>query len=119
EKDVFDKVVEGISTSAKKIRVGAGLDPKTQMGPLVSEEQLNRVCGYLESGFSQGAKATAGGQKKGDKGYFVEPTVLVNTKDDMKVVQEEIFGPVVTAMPFSDPEEILPRANENVYGLAA
>jgi phenylacetaldehyde dehydrogenase len=119
EKDVFDKVIEGISASAKKIRVGSGLDPKTQMGPLVSEEQLNRVCGYLESGFSQGAKAAAGGQKTGDKGYFVEPTVLVDTTEDMKVVQEEIFGPVVVAMPFATAEEIVPRANDNVYGLAA
>jgi phenylacetaldehyde dehydrogenase len=119
EKPVFDKVVDGIAEQAKKISVGSGLDPKTNMGPLVSEEQLNRVCGYLESGISQGAKALVGGQKKGDKGYFVEPTVLVNTTEDMKVVQEEIFGPVVAAMPFSDPEEIIPRANDNVYGLAA
>src|SRR5205807_3632764 len=119
EKEVFDKVVDGVAANAKKIRVGAGLDPKTQMGPLVSQEQLNRVCGYLESGFSQGAKAAAGGQKKGDKGYFVEPTVLVDTTEDMKVVQEEIFGPVVVAMPFSSTEEIIPRANDNVYGLAA
>src|ERR1700733_9795917 len=89
------------------------------MGPLVSQEQLNRVCGYLESGFSEGATALAGGHKKGDKGYFVEPTVLVNTREDMKVVQEEIFGPVVAAMPFNNPEEILPRANDSEYGLAA
>src|SRR5581483_3211257 len=95
EKEVFDKVIDGVAERAKKIRVGAGLDSATQMGPLVSEEQLKRVCGYLESGLSQGAKAVAGGQKKGDKGYFVEPTVLVNTRDDMKVVQEEIFEPVV------------------------
>ncbi len=119
EKEVFDKVVDGVAANAKKIRVGAGLDPKTQMGPLVSQEQLNRVCGYLESGLSEGAKAIAGGQKKGDKGYFVEPTVLVDTTDNMKVVQEEIFGPVVVAMPFTDPEEIALRANDNVYGLAA
>ena len=89
------------------------------MGPLVSEEQLSRVCGYLEAGFSEGAKALTGGKKKGDKGYFVEPTVLVDTHEDMKVVREEIFGPVVAAMPFSDPEEILPRANDSEYGLAA
>ena len=119
EKDVFDKVVDGIAEKAKNIRVGSGLDPKTQMGPLVSEEQLTRVCGYLESGFSQGAKAIAGGHKKGDKGYFVEPTVLVETREDMKVVQEEIFGPVVVAMPFTNAEELVPRANDNVYGLAA
>jgi len=119
EKSVFDKVVDGVAERAKKINVGPGLDPKTEMGPLVSLEQMNRVCGYLDSGVSQGAKAVVGGHKKGDKGYFVEPTVLVNTNDDMKVVQEEIFGPVVVAMPFSDPEEIVPRANDNVYGLAA
>jgi phenylacetaldehyde dehydrogenase len=119
EKPIFDKVVEGIAENAKKIQVGAGLDPNTQMGPLVSEEQLKRVCGYLDSGLSQGAKAMAGGRKHGEKGYFVEPTVLVDTTEDMKVVQEEIFGPVVVAMPFTDPEELVPRANDNIYGLAA
>jgi phenylacetaldehyde dehydrogenase len=119
EKEVFDKVVDGIAEQAKKIKVGPGLDASTDMGPLVSEEQLKRVCGYLDSGFSQGAKAVAGGHKASDKGYFVEPTVLVNTNEDMKVVQEEIFGPVVTAMPFTEPEEIVVRANDNVYGLAA
>jgi len=119
EQSVFDQVVEGVAEAAKKIKVGPGLDASTEMGPLVSEEQLARVCGFLDSGFSQGAKALAGGRKAGDKGYFVEPTVLVNTKDDMKVVQEEIFGPVVAAMPFTDPEEFVTRANENVYGLAA
>jgi phenylacetaldehyde dehydrogenase len=119
EKSIFDRVVEGVADHAKKIKVGSGLEPDTQMGPLVSEEQLKRVCGYLEAGFSEGATAMAGGQKKGDRGYFVEPTVLVNTTENMKVVQEEIFGPVVAAMPFSDPEEILPRANDSAYGLAA
>ena len=109
EKSVFDKVVESIADNAKKIRVGSGLDPKTQMGPLVSEEQLHRVCGYLDSGVKEGAKAVAGGKKHGEKGYFVEPTVLVDTTENMKVVQEEIFGPVVVAMPFSDPEELIAR----------
>jgi phenylacetaldehyde dehydrogenase len=119
EKAVYDQVVEGVAARAKKIKVGPGLDPETQMGPLVSEEQLQRVCGYLEAGFSDGAKAMAGGKKTADKGYFVEPTVLVDTREDMKVVQEEIFGPVVVAMPFTDPEEIVPRANNSDYGLAA
>jgi phenylacetaldehyde dehydrogenase len=119
EKAIYDRVVEGVAEQAKKIQVGSGLDPQTQMGPLVSEEQMNRVCGYLEAGFSEGATALAGGHKSGGKGYFVEPTVLVNTREDMKVVKEEIFGPVVTAMPFDDPEEILPRANDSAYGLAA
>jgi phenylacetaldehyde dehydrogenase len=119
EKSVYDQVVEGVAARAKKIRVGAGLYPDTQMGPLVSTEQLDRVCGYLESGFSEGAKAVAGGKKAGDRGYFVEPTLLVDTNENMKVVKEEIFGPVVTAMPFSDPEEIVSRANDSEYGLAA
>src|SRR4030081_172564 len=99
ERPVFDRVVEGVAAKAKKIRVGSGMEPDTSMGPLVSEEQLQRVCNYLEIGLSEGATAMAGGKKLGDKGYFVEPTVLVNTKDNMRVVQEEIFGPVVTAIP--------------------
>jgi phenylacetaldehyde dehydrogenase len=119
EKKIFDKVVDGISQAASKIRVRPGLDPESDLGPLVSEEQLNRVCGYLESGIKEGAKATAGGSREGDKGYFVKPTVLVNTNDNMKVVKEEIFGPVVTATPFSDMNEIINRANDTVYGLAA
>ena len=119
EQSIFDKVVEGVSAAASKIKVGPGFDATTQMGPLVSEEQLNRVCGFLESGFTEGAKATVGGKRKGDKGYFVEPTVLVNTNDRMKVVQEEIFGPVVTAIPFKDENDLVTQANNSVYGLAA
>ena len=119
QNDIFDKVVEGVSARADKIRVGPGMDSTTDMGPLVSEEQLNRVCGYLESGFSEGAKAVTGGQRHGDKGYFVKPTVLVNTNEKMKVVKEEIFGPVVTAIPFKDPNELVAKANDSAYGLAA
>jgi phenylacetaldehyde dehydrogenase len=119
ERAVFDQVVEGVAAKAKKIKVGSGMEPSTSMGPLVSEEQLQRVCNYLEIGISEGATAATGGKKIGEKGYFVEPTVLVNTKDDMRVVQEEIFGPVVVATPFDDPEELTPRANDSVYGLAA
>jgi phenylacetaldehyde dehydrogenase len=119
EQGIFDKVVEGVADQAKKIHVGSGLDSTTDMGPLVSEEQMNRVCSYLESGFSEGAQAVTGGARHGDKGYFVEPTVLVNTNDKMKVVQEEIFGPVVTAIPFKDGDELVARANDSMYGLAA
>ena len=115
----FDKVVEGVAAAAKKIKVGPGHLPDTEMGPLVSEEQLARVLGFLESGKAQGAKPLAGGTRAGDKGYFVQPTVLVNTKPGMKVVEEEIFGPVVCAIPFTDVDEVVAAANNNVYGLAA
>jgi phenylacetaldehyde dehydrogenase len=119
EQDIFDEVVAGVAEEAKKIKLGSGFDPTASMGPLVSDEQLNRVCGYLESGFSQGARAVVGGHRYGDTGYFVEPTVLVDVKQDMKIVQEEIFGPVVVVMPFTDPRELMPRANDTDYGLAA
>ena len=117
---IFDKLVGGVADEAKKIKVGPGLDPKTQMGPMVSESQFNRVCSYLESGLAEGAKAVAGGGKLGGKGYFVEPTVLVDTQPDMKVIQEEIFGPVVAAIPFKELNDDLVRAaNDTIYGLAA
>jgi len=119
EDKIFDKVVEGVSESAKKIKVGPGMNPDTNMGPLVSEEQFRRVCGYMEAGLNEGAKAVVGGKKVGNRGYFVEPTVLVNTNPDMKVVREEIFGPVVTAMPFKSVDEIATEANDTRYGLAA
>ena len=119
ESTIFEKVVEGVAELAKKIRLGSGLDPETEMGPLVSTEQLDRVCGYLEAGVAEGAKAVVGGHKVSGTGYFVEPTVLVNTRENMKVVQEEIFGPVVAALPFKEVDEVLPRANDTIYGLAA
>lgn len=119
EEGVFDQVVEGVSRLAKEIKVGPGLDLATQMGPLVSDEQFNRVCGYIRSGLTDGAKAVVGGGRVGNKGYFVEPTVLVNTNHKMKVIQEEIFGPVVAAIPFKQAEDIIPIANDSAYGLAA
>ena len=119
DKKIFDKVVDGVAQAASKIRVREGFDPDSDMGPLVSEEQFNKVCGYLESGKKEGAKAVTGGGREGNRGYFVQPTVLVNTTDTMKVVQEEIFGPVLTAIPFSDINEIAAKANNTEYGLAA
>jgi phenylacetaldehyde dehydrogenase len=119
ERKNFDRVVEGVVAAAKNIKVGPGTDASTEMGPLVSEEQFQRVTGYLASGMHEGAHAMCGGERSGDIGYFVEPTVLVDTNPDMKVVREEIFGPVVTAMPFDDPREIGAVANDSNYGLAA
>ena len=118
EKPIFERIVEGVAARAEKIKLGPGLDPATEMGPLVSQEQLDRVCGYLDSGKREGAKAVTGGARAGNRGYFVRPTVLVDTKPQMKVVQEEIFGPVVAAIPFSREDEVLPAANDTVYGLA-
>lgn len=119
EKEMFDHVVEGVADQAKKIKVGPGFEPDTNMGPLVSVEQLNRVCSYLEAGFNEGAEAVVGGKKKEGAGYFVEPTVMVKTNPKMKVVREEIFGPVVVASPFSDIDQIVAEANNSEYGLAA
>src|ERR1700728_950735 len=93
QEKIYDKVVEGVAKYARDLKIGPGLDPQTQMGPLVSQVQLERVSGYLQSGAEQGAQAVCGGKRFGDKGYFVEPTVLVGTKETMKVYQEEIFGP--------------------------
>jgi phenylacetaldehyde dehydrogenase len=115
----FDEVVDGVAAIAKSVKMGPGMEPGTQMGPLVSEEQFQRVSGFLESGKSDGATALAGGGRYGNRGYFIEPTVLTNTRPDMKVVREEIFGPVVVAAPFSDLDEIAAVANDSEYGLGA
>jgi phenylacetaldehyde dehydrogenase len=115
----FDEVVDGVAEIAKSIKLGPGMDESTQMGPLVSDEQFRRVTGFLESGKADGATALTGGGRFGDKGYFVEPTVLTNTSPSMKVVREEIFGPVVVAAPFSDLDEIAAAANDSEYGLGA
>jgi phenylacetaldehyde dehydrogenase len=119
EEAAFDDVVAGVAEQARNITVGSGLDADTEMGPLISDEQFEKVLGYLQSGADAGAEAVAGGGRVGDRGYFVQPTVLTNTSNDMKVVREEIFGPVVCAIPFSDPGEIVPVANDTNYGLAA
>jgi phenylacetaldehyde dehydrogenase len=115
----FDEVVDGVAEIAKSIKMGPGIEPGTQMGPLVSEEQLRLVTGYMESGEAEGATALAGGGRYGERGYFVEPTVLTNTRPDMKVVREEIFGPVLVAAPFTDLNEIAAQANDSEYGLGA
>ncbi len=120
EQAIFDEVSEGVAEIANRIKLGNGLDPQTEMGPLVSNVQFNRVCGYLDSGYQDGAKALCGGKKREGAGYFVEPTVLVNATQQMKVVQEEIFGPVVVAMPFREVDEsLIEKANDSIYGLAA
>jgi phenylacetaldehyde dehydrogenase len=121
-KNVFDKVVEGVVERAKKLKVGPGIEPETQMGPLVSQKQLERVSGYIDSGASQGAEVVVGGKRvEGRSGYFMQPTVLAETNRDMRVVREEIFGPVVCAMPIDDDDldRIARVANDTDYGLSS
>ncbi len=115
----FDEVIDGVSEIAKSIKLGAGMDETTQMGPLVSAEQLQRVTGFLDAGRADGATALTGGGRHGDAGYFVEPTVITNTSPEMSIVREEIFGPVVVAAPFQSLDEIASVANDSTYGLGA
>jgi phenylacetaldehyde dehydrogenase len=119
QQDRFDEVVNGVAEIAKGIKLGPGMESGTQMGPLVSEEQLRRVTGFLDSGVEDGATTVTGGGRHGDRGYFVEPTVIINTRPEMSIVREEIFGPVVVAAPFSDLDEIAAAANDTTYGLGA
>lgn len=119
ESSVYDRVVSGLAEAANQLKVGDSLDPETQVGPVVSQDQLDRVLGYLDIGRSEGATSVAGGGRKGDTGYFVEPTVLVDTKPTMRVVKEEIFGPVVTVSRFDDADDLIRAANDTDYGLAA
>ncbi len=116
---IFDKVVEGVAEAATKIRLGPGLDPSTEMGPLVSNEQRERVLGYIESGRKEGASVVAGGDAPSHPGYYVTPTVLADVKQNMRVVQEEIFGPVLVAQRFDDLDEVVALANDTPYGLSA
>src|ERR1700690_877752 len=119
QEDRFDEVVNGVADIAKGIKLGPGMESGTQMGPLVSEEQFQRVTGFLESGRADGATAVTGGGRWGDRGYFVEPTVITGTRPDMKIVREEIFGPVVVAAPFQSLDDIAAAANDSEYGLGA
>ncbi len=121
-KSVYDQVLSGLTDVAGKMKLGQGIDPSTEMGPLVSQEQLERVTGYIESGKREGATTTTGGGRPNDaalSGYFVQPTVFDNVSDEMTIAREEIFGPVVAAFPFEDIEEVAARANKSIYGLAA
>jgi acyl-CoA reductase-like NAD-dependent aldehyde dehydrogenase len=117
-KDCFDDVVSALAERAPKMRMGPGLDPDTQLGPLVSEQQLERVAGYVEKGKAEGAELVAGGGGRAP-GYFMEPTLFVTESDDIAISREEIFGPVLVASPFESVEEVAERANANEYGLAA
>ena len=123
ERRVYDEFTDRVAAFGKSLQVGNGVDPKTQIGPLVSEQQLDRVTGYLRIGQEEGARALSGGSRVTAgplaEGYFVPPTVFAGVRDDMRIAQEEIFGPVLSAIPFQDIEEVVTRANATPFGLGS
>ncbi|AKS32549.1 aldehyde dehydrogenase family protein [Mycolicibacterium goodii] len=119
EDTIFDEFTAGVAEHAAGLRIGPGLDPTNDIGPLVSQEQLTKVTGYLDAGIDRGARALAGGGRHGDTGFYVQPTLLVDVQRDFSVYQEEIFGPVAVAVPFNRDRGVREAANDTPYGLAA
>jgi aldehyde dehydrogenase (NAD+) len=119
QRGVYDQVVEGLTTLADKLRFGGPNEERVHSGPLISEKQLHRVMGYIDEGRRDGAEVVTGGHRLDRTGYFVHPTVLADVTSDMRLYQEEIFGPVVAVIPFEDDDEAVASANDTIYGLAA
>jgi len=119
EEKAYDEFVERSVARAKKRTVGNPFDPTTEQGPQVDDVQFDKVMSYIEAGKKDGASLMCGGARAGDRGYFIEPTVFANVKDDMKIAKEEIFGPVMSIIKFKDMDEVIERANTTMYGLAA
>jgi acyl-CoA reductase-like NAD-dependent aldehyde dehydrogenase len=123
EASLHDRFAEALTKHAATLKQGPGLDPETQVGPLVSKEQFDRVTGYLETGKREGAKPATGGEANRapglDRGWFVKPTVFTGVKNDMCIAREEIFGPVVSVIPFTDETDAVLQGNDTLYGLAA
>ena len=123
ERRVYEEFTARVAEYGNSLRIGNSSDPETQVGPLVSAEQLDRVTGYLAIGRQEGARPLSGGERLTDgdmaRGYFVPPTVFADVKDEMRIAQEEIFGPVISAIPFTDIEEVLARANRTPFGLGS
>ncbi len=119
EDSIFDEFTQGVADFAKTRKIGPGLDPTNDIGPLISEEQLTKVTGYVEAGIADGARALSGGSRHGDTGFYVEPTLLVDVQSDFSVYQEEIFGPVAVAVPFNRERGVITEANDTPFGLAA
>src|ERR1700710_2554459 len=123
EKKIYEEFVSKVADFSKTLKVGDGSDPETQVGPLVSQEQMTRVTGYLNIGRQEGARPLSGSERLTDgdmaKGFFVPPTVFADVRDDMRIAQEEIFGPVISAIPFTDIEEVIERGNQTQFGLGS
>ncbi|WP_040979404.1 aldehyde dehydrogenase family protein [Oceanobacillus jeddahense] len=118
-RSLYNEVLDKLKKKAEETVVGPGLDNATDMGPLVSEKQMNTVLGYIEKGKEEGARLITGGKRTGDQGYFVEPTIFADVEDHMTIAREEIFGPVMSVFVFDEVEEVIQRANDSEYGLAA
>lgn len=118
-RNIYDQFIERLADKAKQVKVGPGMDPETEMGPVVSAKQHNTVLEYIEKGKEEGARLVAGGGKADETGYFVQPTVFADVEDDMTIAREEIFGPVMSIFVFDEIEEVIKRANDSKYGLAA
>ncbi|XVV10193.1 aldehyde dehydrogenase family protein [Actinoplanes sp. CA-131856] len=116
---VYEEVVEGVADYGRAMRLGPGSDPDADLGPLISQKQLDRVSGYVGQGVNDGARVVSGGSRVGERGYFFEPTVLVDVDQSMTVMREEIFGPVLGVMSFSDTDQAVELANDSSYGLAS
>jgi aldehyde dehydrogenase (NAD+) len=119
EDKCYDEFVEKSVARAKRRTVGDPFDKNTEQGPQVDSDQFNKVMGYIDSGKKDSAKLLTGGNRVGDKGYFIEPTIFGDVQDDMKIAKEEIFGPVMSILRFKDLDEVVDRANKTLYGLAA
>lgn len=118
-RSIHDQVVEGVAAYAKGLKLGHGLDPATQMGPLVSARQAERVAAFVAGAKAEGATILTGGELSGEANTFLSPTVITNARPDMTIVREEVFGPVLVVQPFDEPEDVLAAANDSEYGLAA
>jgi aldehyde dehydrogenase (NAD+) len=119
EEKCYDEFVAKSVERAKQRMVGNPFDANTEQGPQVDKEQFNKVMSYIESGMREGAQMLCGGNQVGSRGYFIQPTVFADVRDDMKIAQEEIFGPVMSIIKFKDIDEVIQRANNTMYGLAA
>ncbi len=119
EEEIHDAFVEKLVARAKKQRVGDPFDMATTQGPQISQEQCDRIMGYIDVGVSEGANLLSGGKRVGSKGYFIQPTIFSGVKDNMRIAKEEIFGPVMNILKFKDVDEVVQRGNKTFYGLAA
>ncbi|WP_259378389.1 aldehyde dehydrogenase family protein, partial [Streptococcus pyogenes] len=118
QRGIYDQVVEGLAEFAKMLPMGGSDDPNSVLGPLISEKQRQRVEGIVNDGVAAGAKVITGGKPMDRKGYFYEATIITNTTPDMRLIREEIFGPVGCVIPFDDEDEVIAAANDTHYGLA-